>query len=197
LKLETSSVVRYPLEEMRARAVQVYNDLLEPICSRGKIVGSILRERPMVKDIDLLLIPTVPVEEIANAVRENCVARRFYASGGDRLFGHFIFPDGEVRTLNLFFTTADSWGAASLYSVGSWQFNTSLRSYAKRWGYLLSEKGLFKPHDPPHAMLPSEYEEDICHELRLPWVPPALRIPEEDGPHKGYACIYGVGKWKR
>lgn len=56
---------RHPLAVAR-EAAEALRDLLEPACTRIAIAGSIRRERPEVKDIELVCVPRVDLEAGAN-----------------------------------------------------------------------------------------------------------------------------------
>lgn len=70
---------RYPLHEAREKA-EALRSLLEPACERIEVAGSIRRERPDVKDIELVAVPRwdsetaglwgepVPVDRLAERV---------------------------------------------------------------------------------------------------------------------------------
>jgi hypothetical protein len=68
---------------------------------------------------------------------------------------------------------------ALLYFTGSEYFNRSMRHYAKRCGYSLSDKGLVPRADlawaPPPVPAPCACEQDVFDRLGLRWVEPEAR----------------------
>lgn len=117
----------------------------------------------------------------------------------DDYFGHYIrtlqfsnefnimgvFLDGKTRVsyvfetslspiahqIDMMYVPESDLPTAMMHSIGSGQFNQEIRTIAKKKGYKLSEKGLFKGD----RKIKIKNEKDIFRILNIPYVPPNLR----------------------
>jgi DNA polymerase (family X) len=149
---------RYPLADMTALAFErVYDPLKARFPGiRASIAGSIRRKRPLVKDIDLVVVASAGVRGFVRALLSTVTM-----DGMDNLQGTLgggrIIP-GSVP-LQAWICTADSWGATLLQVTGPVGFNVWLRETAKARGMLLSNEGLFYRYSmKPVFRAPSEGE---------------------------------------
>lgn len=105
---------------------------LKPHCERIQVAGSIRRQKPEVKDIDIVLIPS-DVVKLANAV--------------SRMGPHTIDGDKLKRVsykgtqVDIYYATPDTWAALLLIRTGSKENNIRLCSAAKRKGWKLHANG--------------------------------------------------------
>lgn len=136
--------------------------LLEPACREVEIAGSIRRQRPMVNDIDLVLVP-----------------RDRYAVDG------VLMRLGKVRmsglkltrvqmdsiSLDVYYATPETFPTLLLIRTGSVENNIYLCTLAKKRGWHLaaSGDGLF---DERGQRVAGDSEESIYVALGLPWQEP-------------------------
>lgn len=150
-------------------AAQIF-DRLAPYCKpdRIQVVGSIRRQKPFPRDIDMVLIPSDPwnlEQEIL------ALARPFRpALSGDKL-KRFSYNGVQV---DLYFATEETWATLLLIRTGSTQHNIRLCSLAKKKGWHLaaSGDGLFNQKGQRVA---GDTEESIYAALGLPFQPPEER----------------------
>lgn len=108
-------------------------------------------------------------------------------------------PDGKHRRIDLLSIPWEQRGAALLYFTGNaivsaWylsrsltmsQFNRSLRLYARKSGYSLNQRGLYRnvirnrksEKVTEGEIVASQTEEEIFEVLGIRWRPPHLRRP--------------------
>lgn len=119
-------------------AMLVGNELLSRIqqyCEKIEIVGSIRRNKEMVGDIDIAIIPKPPIDEFIKKVKETI---DFDYGGKKKLFGMF-----QGRPINIFISTPGSFGACIYQTTGPALYNIFVRQKAKQKGLKLNEYGLF------------------------------------------------------
>lgn len=78
--------------------------------------------------------------------------------------------------VNTFLTTSKEFIFALLYAIGSGQFNLRMRALAKKKGYLLNQRGLFKRTPNGLEEVPIKKEEDIFNILGMHYRPPEERL---------------------
>lgn len=119
-------------------AILIANDLcahIDKYCTQYEIAGSIRQGKEMVGDVDLVVLPNMPVSEFIEKVKEVIE----YEYGGDKkIFGMYL-----GRPVNIFITDAESYGACLYQSTGPAMYNVHKRRLAKTKGYKLNEYGLF------------------------------------------------------
>jgi DNA polymerase/3'-5' exonuclease PolX len=92
-----------------------------------------------------------------------------------------LSPEHPVRRIDIKVYPADQFAAAQLYFTGSEYFNRAVRFYAKKNGYHLGDKGLFRCDrnhlDEPLNLVkvPCETEAAIFKALGLEYVNPEQR----------------------
>lgn len=116
------------------------------------LVGSYRRKKPFSSDIDCMIVADDPVlDSFLNKLKSvlgNDI--HTYSKGTDKIstiinLQHIIKSKTPiVYKLDAFRTNISDEIPMLLYSTGSKEFNVIMRSIAKKKGYLLNQKGLFK-----------------------------------------------------
>jgi len=178
-------------------ALKIISEVID-FCEKIEIAGSIRRERNIVNDIDLVLLPKpgeIP-KIIARCERNMKMLAGRRTDPNNITFLHekagflldLFFAHGEI--VDLVSRTPSNWGAVYLCRTGSQQHNVQLCSlahtkglkFAPYRGVVRAMKG--KNPDPanPDTHVPaseeiiaSETEEDIYHALGLQWLHPRNR----------------------
>lgn len=147
---------------------------LTSYCGSVEVAGSLRRRGRSTHDADLLVIPRQGVEHLKTWIErygglEGEAASPPVAKAGGS--ARFTYLFGEVP-VDFLVTDALAWGAALLHLTGSKEHNIRMRSAAKKRGWLLNEKGLWR-----EAVRFSERmsERDILESLGIGWVPPEER----------------------
>lgn len=155
------------------------------------VVGSYRRNLPDSGDIDVILkLPantTVKAsgelfKGVVEKLRETGYILDVLAKGTKKCMAIVRIGDGKARRLDLLLTPEAEYGYALLYFTGSGPFNVAMRQYALERGYSLSEHGMkvlldFEPTPP--AVPPLLSEKGIFEFLKVPFIQPADRTPEE------------------
>lgn len=135
---------------------------LAPYCDKIEVAGSVRRKKPLVKDIDIVLIPS----DLWNLTHE------ISSLGPSRLAG------GKLKRviyngvqLDFYFATAETWATLLLIRTGSKENNIRLASLAKKRGWRLaaSGDGLFNEKG---ERIAGDSEESIYQALGLRWQEP-------------------------
>jgi DNA polymerase (family 10) len=160
------------LEEARPIAERV-KEILTPYCERIEIAGSIRRQKPVVNDIDLVII------EKPDAVLS--LATLLFSMGVLKLNGPDIkrlyLPSDNI-TLDIYIATPLTWSTLLLIRTGSKGNNIRLATIAMRRGWQLKANGdgLFDEHNNRVA---GDTEQSIYQALGIPYQEPG----ERDGVH--------------
>lgn len=141
---------------------------LQPVVAHVEVVGSLRRQRPDVKDIDLIFVPG------AWAVPQVTALFRSFGTPvhhGETM-GAIVLPDGLAAQL---WPVEDPTllGAALLHFTGPREYNISIRIRANRRGWHLSQHGLVDRQT--GRLIAGRTEEEVLAALDLPWLPPAMR----------------------
>jgi len=156
---------------------------LQPFCERISIVGSVRRNKPEPRDIELLFIPKkvivgqlalfnapVKMQSMQELVQ---IVDRYHKIKGDVLTGKYaqrLLPNGIKVD---FFTAAkNSWGYQKLIRTGSSEFS---RKVARRW-VQLGFKGDDGYLTKDGSIIPVKEEEELFELLKLKYVEPAKRV---------------------
>ncbi len=150
------------LERARAIATALVKEL-EPCCKKMTMAGSIRRERPLVKDIDLVLIPA---NQGQLAVKLHELGCRI---GGPKL-QRFQYMGASV---DLYLANEETFPMLLLVRTGSAAFNRDLamRAKAKLLHFAADGRGILK--DDQRVAWRSE--EEIFGALGLPYIEPSMR----------------------
>jgi len=149
------------LEEALKIISEVYYRL-KPHCEKIEIAGSIRRQKPEVKDIDIVLIPR-DVVKLAQAVD---------SLGPHTINGAKIKRASYKGTqIDIYYATPEIWATLLLIRTGSKENNIRLCSAAKRKGWKLcaSGNGLFNEKGDKMA---GDSEESIYKALGLKYQEP-------------------------
>lgn len=84
-------------------------------------------------------------------------------------------PRAKHRRLDIKVYDEAQWPFAMLYFTGSDHFNRSMRHFAKKCGYSLSDRGLWPRDSSKKSGIPCRTERDIFTALRLEYRPPHMR----------------------
>jgi DNA polymerase/3'-5' exonuclease PolX len=147
---------------------------LTPYCKPGfiTIAGSIRRERPECKDIDIVLCP----DDLWSI---NMVTRRLAADGRETMNGMWIrrITQKDGTGIDLYMATEATFGTLTLIRTGSVEHNVKLCSLARAKGWQLkaSGEGLI---DRANGRVLATNEHDIFAALGLPYVEPKDREVE-------------------
>ena len=141
---------------------------IAPYASAVEIVGSLRRQKPQVKDVDIIFVPGVWAPEQVVSLFRTFGQPLHY--GGS--FGAIVLPQGVGAQLWCVEDPA-VWGAALLHFTGPRDYNIRLRMRANKRGWQLSQHGLVDRAT--GRLLAGATEEEVVQALDLPWVLPALR----------------------
>ncbi len=140
---------------------------IKPYSKRIEIVGSIRRKQPNPVDIDIVLIPKNPrskqkIEEILEKAGKRVL-------GGEKK-AYFKIQGIEVE---LYYTTAEEWGAALLAYSSRRGAGIGLRIIARLKGFKLNQHGLFSRKT--GRRIAGRTEEEIYSALGRQWKKPEDR----------------------
>lgn len=156
---------------------------LEPYCDKIEIAGSIRRERPVVNDVDIVLLPknAEAAREIVARCNRTCLPiaggahsqnLAFTMSNGvklDLFIAHAGIPD-------LIAPTPSNFGAVFLCRTGSQAHNTQLCSVAIGKGLKFAPyRGVIRPGKSGDEIIAAETEADIYKALGLEFRDPTQR----------------------
>jgi DNA polymerase (family 10) len=156
----------------REEALVVGDELVSKIqdyCERIEIVGSIRRNKEMVGDIDIAIIPKTPIDEFILKIKETI---EFDYGGKKKLFGMF-----NGRPINIFITTMESFGACIYQTTGPAMYNVFVRQRAKQKKLKLNEYGLFNRET--NEKVAGDTEESIFQALGWDYIEPTQRQAPE------------------
>ena len=140
-------------------------DYLAPFCDRIEVAGSIRRQKPFPRDIDIVLIPANQ-GKLATALQGLGEKRRGGSKIEERLY--------KGVQLDLYFAVPETWATLLLIRTGSKEHNIKLTTLAKRKGWTLhaSGRGLCNEADERIAW---ESEQQIFVALGQPYAEPRDR----------------------
>jgi DNA polymerase/3'-5' exonuclease PolX len=150
---------------------------LTPYCGRICIAGSIRRQRPEVKDIEIVVVPKhVPAGLFSDELEVDpgfcAVANRWPKVKGEPTgrYTQRVLP-GSMK-LDVFIVEADSWGWQLCLRTGSAGFNQDVLITAMHQQGYESDGGCLQRGGQPIA---TPEEVDVFRILKLPWVEPWAR----------------------
>ena len=135
---------------------------LEPYCERIVVAGSIRRQKPVVNDIDIVLIP-----RDRWGLDTALVKMGKYKMSGMKI----TRVEMDSIALDVYFASEETWATLLLIRTGSVESNMRLATLAKKRGWhlkangegLLNERG---------ERIAGDSEESIYQALDLPWQEP-------------------------
>lgn len=154
---------------------------LAPLCERIQVAGSVRRGRPVVNDLDFVVM-LKPGELMA--FRQRASAQASVVKSGDDIYiirlkdgtqVDFYFARPPSR--DLLVPIAGNWGTVLLCRTGSKEHNIYLAQQAQRLGYKWETMiGVTHAVDySGRSVLASETEEEIFQALGLDFIPPERR----------------------
>jgi len=163
------------MELTKARAIaEEIKDLLAPVCKKVEIAGSIRRQKPFVRDIDVVLIPTNQGQLLYRLQQLGQIK-----SGKAKLIR--VEPCKYGIPLDIYVATPETWATLLLIRTGSARHNIRLCSLARDKGMKLHAdgSGLFRIEaqgcEGVEARLAGETEESIFQALEIPYKEPQER----------------------
>lgn len=199
----TMEETRFELQRasMIARNIQL---MLMNCCSRAKLAGSIRREKPMVKDIELVVMPKFGVEKdlfenITGFVPSEEFIKLVNSLGTilkgkpDGKYMQILLPEGIKLDLFISYDASDYWRQ---FAIRTGSADYAYKVIATGWknnGWVGSDKGLRRKYDcveikqenaaskwrciNPDGMRPPEWnsEEEFFQWLNVKWVEPRFR----------------------
>ncbi|MBA7565683.1 hypothetical protein ES708_07368 [subsurface metagenome] len=135
---------------------------LEPYCKRIVVAGSIRRQKPTVRDIDLVLIPR----------DRQSLDSALLLMGSYKMSGMKIARvEMDSIPLDIYFATPETFATLLLIRTGSVESNIRLATRAKRrrWRLAASGAGLFNEKG---ERIAGDTEESIYEALGLPYQEP-------------------------
>jgi len=156
------------LEEAKLIAERV-KQALRPYCDRIAIAGSIRRQKPIVNDIDLVIIEKPDADLILPALLFSMGVLKLNGPDIKRLY----LPNDNI-TLDIYIATPLTWSTLLLIRTGSKGNNIRLATIAMRRGWQLKANGdgLF---DEDGNRVAGDTEESIYQALGLPYQKPEER----------------------
>ncbi len=150
------------LEKAQQIAAEVVK-VLAPYCSRIEVAGSIRRRKPLVNDIDIVLIPSDPWNLTGEIARLGAVTA--HGAKIQRV-------QHQGAWIDLYMATPETWATLLLIRTGSKENNIRLCSLAKRkgWHLFADGSGLFNENG---SRVAGDSEKSIYEALGLlyqdPW----------------------------
>jgi len=156
------------LEQARQIANNI-KKILTPYCDRIEIAGSIRRRKPIVHDIDIVLIEKPESALIIPSLLATIGAITLNGSKIKRLH----YGDADIN-IDIYTATPASWSTLLLIRTGSKKNNIRLATIAKRKGWQLKANGdgLFNNHGDRIA---GDTEQTIYQVLDIPYQKPHER----------------------
>ena len=153
------------LEQARQIANNI-KKILTPYCDRIEIAGSIRRGKPIVHDIDIVLIEKPESALIIPSLLATIGAITLNGSKIKRLH----YGDADIN-IDIYTATPASWSTLLLIRTGSKENNIRLATIAKRKGWQLKANGdgLFNNHGDRIA---GDTEQTIYQVLDIPYQKP-------------------------
>lgn len=149
------------LERAQKIAAEVIKRL-SPYCQKIEVAGSVRRQKPTVRDIDLVLIP----KDLWNLHSELMELGQLKMSG--KKIMRVMVGSTQV---DIYVADEDTWATLLLIRTGSAENNIRLATLAKKrvWHLAASGDGLF---DENGERIAGDSEESIYEALGLPWQEP-------------------------
>ena len=150
-----------------------------------ELVGSYRRKKKTSRDIDVMVISKKPdilielIEKLKKLFKNQAYP---YSQGKDKLSIIVKFKDDAHYKMDMFRVDPSEYTPMLLYSTGSKQFNIKMRARAKKQGYLLNQRGLFKKdnkQDSGDSLTPVDglnTEQDYFDILNMKYLEPHERI---------------------
>ena len=156
------------LEEARAIAGRI-KKVLTPHCDRAEIAGSIRRAKPIVNDIDIVLVEKPEATLLMSSLLFNIGIVKLNGPEIKRLY----LPEDNIN-VDIYIATPATWAMLLLIRTGSKENNIRLCGLArgKGWHLKASGEGLF---DEVGNRIAGDTEESIYQALGIPYQEPEER----------------------
>lgn len=152
------------LEKAKTIANEVVKRL-SPYCQRIEVTGSVRRQKPVVNDIDIVLI----------ASDHWNLSREIKGLGPAKVSGEKLHRTSYNGVqIDIYFATDETWATLLLIRTGSKESNIRLATLAKKkgWHLAVSGDGLFNEKG---ERIAGDSEESIYAALGLPYLKPEKR----------------------
>ena len=163
-----------PVAQIPHEFIKKFETIIKKLSNKSAkltLVGSYRRKKPFSSDIDIMITSNKPniVEEFKKKI-QSLFDAHVYSQGNDRI-SMIIVADITFK-IDAFRTCPSEEIPMLLYSTGSKEFNIHMRSVAKKRGYTLNQKGLFKNG----ILVPDlKSEEDYFNFLHIKYLQPENR----------------------
>jgi len=151
---------------------------LEPFCDKIQIAGSVRRERPVVNDLDIVLIPKD--EDMKHHIQQLCLAKHPVFGFDEKpksgpAMTRFYSEKHEIW-VDIYFATFETWPFILFIRTGSKEHNVYMCMTAKERGMWLCAdgSGFFKDRE-KKAAFEIHTEKDIFSVLGLSYKEPKER----------------------
>lgn len=179
------------VELLKAKQIALAKvEYLAPYCERIAIAGSVRREKPDVKDLEIVCIPKMIAKPGVMFSNDDFTTEPFTQSAlttdvvlpmgsvkkcGDR-YKQIVLPEGI--SLDLFCVLPPAqWGVLFTQRTGPWDFSQWVVTQKRKGGALPSNlkvaDGAVWDGD---TIVPTPEEEDFFKVLCLPWIEPSKRV---------------------
>lgn len=176
----TNLRTQIPLAEAERYAAKIV-EALQPMCLKIDVAGSIRRRRPLVNDIDLVILPKDGQTE---AIKARCIQRNPHVVQNGLI--NFIFLLGASIQVDVFFAHSgvpdlvspepSNWGSLLLCRTGSMQFNVWYAQQARNHDYHWNPyKGLVASSGGDARVVYGSEEAGMFSSLKLDFIPPEQR----------------------
>lgn len=159
------------------KVAEKYVDIFKPYCSRVEIAGSIRREKPEVKDIEIVCLQKSA--HLEQYFIENQSKWRFGKNG----FKYKEIYLDELIKLDLFICTEKTWAMNYLIRTGSANYIKSVMISLRKRGYKCIDAQLYKFEDgccccEEDLKYPIDLkdEQDFYNETGIIYIHPRLRV---------------------
>jgi DNA polymerase/3'-5' exonuclease PolX len=158
------------LEQIKIIAEEV-KSTLAPYCKRIEIAGSIRREKPECKDIEIVCIPDKSGVPLMNHLLRlvDSVDLMFKKNG--QKYKKFLYDGIWV---DLFITDDIHWGLTYLIRTGSKEFNIKMVERLKKFGYTMKDGELLAGKNKLKVYAPAEI--DIFELVEMYFIEPKNRV---------------------
>ena len=180
LPKETQVFISYePIREIPHEHIKLIDTLINKYDKdQVIIVGSYRRKKPISRDIDIMIVSD-DVRAISNFAK--WLSKKIniipYSQGDDKASYLIevvkIIGIKKIYKIDVFRTDIKYKIPMLLYSTGSKEFNIRMRAKAKRLGYLLNQKGLYKDGIMVSLL---KTEKDYFDILDMKYLEPEIRI---------------------
>lgn len=158
------------LEEATTIAEKV-KEILSPYCEKIEIAGSIRRRKPVVHDIDIVLIEK---PEVWLVLSSQIASIGRITLNGNKIKSLWYGDKESGIAIDIYIATPATWATLLLIRTGSKESNIRLASIAKRQGWHLKANGdgLFNEKG---ERIAGDTEESIYEALGIPYQEPEGR----------------------